>query len=57
MAAQYDSNACLARPGLRGVTVFEGARLITGNGSAPIENAAFVVDGTRFMRVGRTGQV
>ncbi len=39
------------------VTVFEGARLIVGDGSAPIENAAFIVDGTRFTQVGRAGQV
>ena len=39
------------------VTVFEGARLIVGDGSAPIENATFVVDGTRFVQVGRTGEV
>jgi imidazolonepropionase-like amidohydrolase len=39
------------------VTVFEGARLIVGDGSAPIENAAFVVDGARFTQVGRAGQV
>jgi len=25
------------------VTVFEGARLITGDGSAPIENSAFII--------------
>ena len=39
------------------VTVFEGARLIVGDGSAPIENATFVVDGTRVGQVGRTGEV
>ena len=39
------------------VTVFEGARLIVGDGSAPIENAAFVVDGARFTQVGPAGQV
>src|SRR6266850_1122136 len=39
------------------VTVFEGARLIVGDGSAPIDNAAFVVQGTRFTQVGRAGQV
>ncbi len=38
-------------------TVFEGARLITGDGSAPIENAAFVVEGSRFTQVGRAGQI
>jgi imidazolonepropionase-like amidohydrolase len=40
-----------------GVTVFEGARLIVGDGSAPIENSAFIVDGTRFVQIGRAGQV
>jgi hypothetical protein len=37
--------------------VFEGARLITGNGSPPIENSAFVVQGGLFGRVGRRGEV
>ena len=30
------------------VTVFEGARLIVGDGSAAIEDAVFVVQGDRF---------
>jgi imidazolonepropionase-like amidohydrolase len=38
-------------------TVFEGARLITGDGSAPIENAAIVVQNNRFAQVGRRGEV
>ena len=29
-------------------TIFEGARLITGDGSAPIEDSAFVVEKTAF---------
>jgi imidazolonepropionase-like amidohydrolase len=36
-----------------GITVFEGARLIVGNESAPIENATLVVDGTRIAHAGR----
>ena len=44
-------------PSATGVTVFEGARLITGDGSAPIENAAFIVSDTRFTQVGRAGQL
>jgi imidazolonepropionase-like amidohydrolase len=44
-------------PAAAGVTVFEGARLIAGDGRAPIENATFVVNGTRFVQVGRTGEV
>ncbi len=39
------------------VTVFEGARLITGDGGPPIENSAFIVDSTLFTRVGRRGEV
>ena len=40
-----------------GTTVFEGARLITGNGSAPIENSTFVVRGNLITQVGRRGEV
>jgi imidazolonepropionase-like amidohydrolase len=40
-----------------GVTVFEGARLITGDGNAPIENSAFIVENNLFTRVGRRGEV
>jgi imidazolonepropionase-like amidohydrolase len=39
------------------VTVFEGARLITGDGSAPIENSTFIVENNLFTRVGRRGDV
>ncbi len=37
------------------VVVFEGARLITGEGSAPIEDAAFLVARGRIAAVGRQG--
>ena len=40
-----------------GVTLFEGARLIVGDGSAPIENSAFLVEGTRFVSIGRAGEL
>src|SRR5947208_13435810 len=40
-----------------GATLFEGARLITGDGSASIENSAFVVENNRFSRIGMKGQV
>jgi len=40
-----------------GVTVFEGARLIVGDGSQPIENAAFVIQNGQFAAVGQKGQV
>jgi len=38
-----------------GVTLYEGARLITGDGSAPIENSAFLVDNNRFTQIGKKG--
>jgi imidazolonepropionase-like amidohydrolase len=37
--------------------LFEGARLITGDGSVPIENSAFLVAGNRIVAVGRKGEV
>jgi imidazolonepropionase-like amidohydrolase len=41
----------------QGPTIFEGARLIVGDGSAPIEDSAFIIEGNRFTSVGRKGQV
>ncbi len=38
-------------------TVFEGARLIVGDGSAPIENAAFIVNDAHFVQVGKKGEL
>ena len=40
-----------------GITVFEGARLIVGDGSEPIENATLVVESDRFVLVGESGAV
>ena len=39
------------------VTVFEGARLIVGDGSAAIEDAVFVVEGDRFTAAGARADV
>ena len=39
------------------VTVFEGARLITGTGAPATEDAVFVVEEGRFTAVGRRGEV
>jgi imidazolonepropionase-like amidohydrolase len=39
------------------ITVYEGARLITGDGGPAIDNAAFIVEGDRFTRVGRRGEI
>src|SRR5438105_1299686 len=38
-------------------TLFDGARLITGDGSAPIESSAFIVQNGHFTTVGRKGEV
>ena len=38
-------------------TVFEGATVIVGDGSEPIEDAVLVVEGSRFAAVGRAGEV
>ena len=40
-----------------GVTALEGARLIVGDGSAPIENATLLVDGARIVQAGAAGNV
>jgi imidazolonepropionase-like amidohydrolase len=46
------------RPSLPGrVTLYEGARLIVGDGAAPIENSAFLVERNRFVQVGRKGAI
>ena len=44
-------------PQAAGVTVYEGARLIVGDGSAPIENSAFIVANNRFAQIGQRGQL
>jgi imidazolonepropionase-like amidohydrolase len=43
--------------GAGAATLFEGARLITGDGTAPVENASFIVERGRFGRVGRRGEL
>src|ERR1700730_40675 len=57
LVAAYSSPAAGQAPRPTGASVFEGARLIIGDGSAPIEDAAFVVENTRITAVGRRGQV
>ena len=37
--------------------LFEGARLVVGNGSAPIENSAFTIENGQFTRVGKKGEL
>jgi len=42
--------------GSGGAMFFEGARLIVGDGSAPIESSAFLVEGDSFTWVGKKGE-
>ena len=49
--------SCAAPTPATDAVVFEGARLIVGDGSAPIENATFVVDGGQFVQVGSSNEV
>ena len=56
VAALAVPNAAQA-PQSGSVTVYEGARLIAGDLSAPIEDSAIVVTNGKFTAVGRRGQV
>ncbi|SPF31773.1 putative Amidohydrolase [Candidatus Sulfopaludibacter sp. SbA4] len=37
--------------------LFEGARLIVGDGSAALENSAFLVENNKFTRIGKKGEI
>src|SRR5436309_14374611 len=52
LAAGNSSQVNGQGPGTTEVTVFEGARLITGDGNT-IENSSFIVENKRFTSVGR----
>ena len=43
--------------GPSGVVIYEGGRLIVGDGSAPIEGGAFVVQNGRISAIGRQGSI
>ena len=57
LVAAYSTPDAGQAPPATGVTVFEGARLIAGDGRAPIEDSAFVVASNHFTEVGKRGQV
>jgi len=44
--------AAFAAPANAQVTAYEGARIIAGDGRAPIENGTVVVDGAKITQVG-----
>lgn len=56
MVALLGSTLAQAQPGGRTVA-YEGARLIVGDGAAPIENGVLVVSGGRIAAVGPKGSV
>jgi imidazolonepropionase-like amidohydrolase/ABC-type molybdate transport system substrate-binding protein len=53
------AGACSTAPSEQrsSATLFEGARLIVGDESAPIESSAVLVEDGRFTRVGRRGEI
>ena len=59
LCASVPLRSLAARPGQqpRKITLFEGARLILGDGKAPIENSAFIVENDLFTSVGRKGEL
>lgn len=56
LAVSSQPTAQVAAPAAA-VTVFEGARLIVGDGTAPVEDAVIVVQQGRFSQVGRRGVI
>src|SRR5258708_6482912 len=42
---------------LPAATLFEGARLIVGDGGAPVENSAFLIEGNKILKVGKKGEL
>ncbi|WP_428099191.1 amidohydrolase family protein [Candidatus Rariloculus sp.] len=49
--------ACSPGDGPGSAVLYEGARLIAGDGTEPIENSAFLVEDGRFTSVGAAGEV
>ncbi len=45
------------QPPATAITLFEGARLIAGDGREPCENCAFLIENDKFMRLGKKGEV
>ncbi len=55
LAACSSKNQPEATPG--GPVLFEGARLIVGDGGAPIEDSAFLIENNKISKVGKKGEV
>jgi imidazolonepropionase-like amidohydrolase len=57
VAVTCSLQAATQTPTTKTVTLFEGARLIVGDESPPIENSAFLVENNKFTRVGKKGDL
>jgi predicted amidohydrolase len=49
--------ACATTPADRATVLYEGARVIPGDGTAAVENAAFIVDGGVITDIGHSGEL
>ena len=56
VVAAFLASAAAQAPPPSAPVLYEGARLIAGDGGAPIERSAFLVQDGRFARVGRQGE-
>lgn len=57
LAASAAAAGCAPAPPPSDITVFEGARIIVGDGQPPIESGTLVMEGGKFTHVGSTGSV
>jgi imidazolonepropionase-like amidohydrolase len=57
VAACSPAPAAEQRPAATNAILFEGARLITGDGSAAIEDSAFLIERDTITRVGKKGEI
>jgi imidazolonepropionase-like amidohydrolase len=57
VAAALSASLAAQAPRPAATVVYEGARLIAGDGGPPIERSTFIVQNGRFVRVGRQGEV
>jgi predicted amidohydrolase YtcJ len=56
-ACSWPTPAADQQPAAIKATLFEGARLITGDGSAPLEDSAFLIENDNVTRVGKKGEI
>jgi imidazolonepropionase-like amidohydrolase len=55
--AAQQQPAAEQRSAASNATLFEGARLITGDGGAPIEDSAFLIEADRITGLGKKGEI